>query len=123
MRAHRDAGESLIEIVMSVLIVSMTVTALVASLATAGNAGTAHRNSVTADVVMRNYAEATKGAVQGCVEGGTYTVGYTPPSGFSAVADPPGALCPPVDRPQLLTLTVTAPSGGQTTMQIKVRTP
>lgn len=129
-----DSGETLIEIVMTVVIVGLTFTALFASLATAGTAANAQRNSVQADIIMRNYAEATKLAAQECIAGGIYTVPSTPlPVGFSqsvAVVGVPGVAgvvaagtCPPPSTPQLLTLKVTGPLGLQSTMQIKVGTP
>jgi hypothetical protein len=122
MRAIRDAGESLVETVLSVVLISLTVTALVSSLSTAGNAGTAQRNSVKTDIVMRDYAEAIKSATQGCVANRPYAVGFVPPSGFTVAMDKV-ATCPTVDAPQLLTLSVEAPTGATVTMQIRVRTP
>lgn len=124
MRARNDIGETLIEIVLTIVIIGLTVVALLSSLATVGNASSAQRISVQADVVIRNYAEAAKAATQTCVAGGTYTVVYPGPlpAGFS----PPtgaGTTCPSVSTPQLLTLIVTGPRGVQTTMQIKVSTP
>ena len=120
---RRDVGETLIEILLTMVIIGLTVSALLGSLTTAGNAGIAQRTSVTADVVMRNYAEAAKSAVQGCLVGGTYTVVYpvTLPAGF--VVSGAGTVCPPVAAPVQLTLKVTGPSGLQTTMQIRVSTP
>src|SRR5215207_579605 len=84
-RARTDAGETLVEVLLTLVIVGLTFTALISSLAMAGNAGNSQRQSVQADVVMRNYAEATKAAVRTCVIGGTYTVTYPPPlpTGFS----------------------------------------
>ena len=124
----------MIEIVVTVVIVGLTFSALFASLATAGTAANAQRNSVQADILLRNYAEATKLATQGCVAGGAYTVVSAPlPSGFTqsvAVVGVPGVAgvvpvgsCPPTSTPQLLTLKVTGPLGLQSTMQIKVGTP
>ncbi|MGZ6949652.1 MAG: type IV pilus modification PilV family protein [Ilumatobacteraceae bacterium] len=125
MNARRDIGETLIEVLLTIVIISVTITALVASLATAANAGTAQRNSVRIDVVLRSYAEATKSAVQGCVVGGTYTVTYQPPAGFTAGGVPAGSACPPITgtQPPPLQLTVTGPSGSHATMQLRVRTP
>lgn len=123
MRATRDVGETLTEILLTVVIIGLTVTALISSLATAGNAGNAQRSSVSADVVMRNYAEATKAAAKLCVDGATYTVAYTPPPGFTVAATPIGAVCPSIQTTQLLQLTVTGPLGSREAMQIKVRTP
>jgi type II secretory pathway pseudopilin PulG len=125
MKALRDVGDTLIEILLAIVIISLTVTALVSSLATIANAGTAQRNSVRVDVVLRNYAEATKAAVQGCVAGGTYSVAYVAPTGFTATGVPSPSPCPPTTgvQPAPLQLTVTGPSGSHATLQLRVRTP
>ena len=119
----RDLGESLVETILTILIISITVTALVSALGSAANAGNAQRNAVRADAVMRNYAEATKAAVQSCVASGTYTVSYTPPTGYTVSTSPSGGTCPAVTTTQLLTLSVTGPTSVAATMQIRVRTP
>ena len=123
MGRRRDSGETLIEILLTVVITGLTFTALIASLATAGNAGNAQRASVASDVVIRNYAEATKAATQQCVAGGAYTVAFVPPTGFTAIASPATTICPAVTATQVLQLTVTGPQGFHETMQIEVRTP
>ena len=121
--AKADIGETLIEIVVTIVIIGLTITALLSSLATVGNASNAQRKSIQTDLVMRNYAEATKLATQTCVVGGSYTVLYpTLPTGFSVSGA--GSACPAqVTTPLLLTLSVQGPSGPPTTMQIKVNTP
>ena len=120
MGRRRDSGETLIEVLLTVVITGLTFTALIASLATAGNA---QRASVGSDVVIRNYAEATKAATQQCVAGAPYTVAFVPPTGFTVAAQPSTTVCPPVSATQVLQLTVTGPQGFHETMQIKVRTP
>lgn len=119
----RDLGESLVETILTIMIISITVTALVSALGSAANAGNAQRNAVRADAVMRNYAEATKAAVQSCTPSGTYTVVYAPPTGYSVSTSPSGAACPAVTTTQVLTLSVTGPTAVVKTMQIRVRTP
>jgi len=141
MGARRDGGETLIEILLTVVIVGLTFTALFSALAGAGNAGNAQRTSVQMDVVMRNFAEATKAAAQACLPGVGYRV--PPPSvpplppGFllsvsgSGVSPAAGVgtrstidlTCPTVGAPQLLTLKVAPGTGAAVTMQIKVNTP
>lgn len=123
MIASDDRGETLIEIVLTVIITSLTITALISSLATAGNAGNAQRGSVRADVVMRNYAEATKAAAQSCLGGAKYTVVYAPPPGYTVMAAPSTGACPEPSSTQLLTLQVLGPQGFHQQMQIKLRTP
>ena len=123
MRTGGDVGETLIEILFTIVIIGLTFTSLFTSLATTGTAGNAQRISVQADIVMRNYAEAIKSATQTCVAGVPYTVSYpAPPTGFSPSGT--GSTCPsPAGATQLLTLTVAVPSGPPVTMQITVTTP
>lgn len=118
-----DAGETLVEIVLTVLVIGIAVTALVSALATSSAAGASHRDSVRADTVMRNYAEAVKAAAESCTSGGTYHVDFTAPTGYAAALTPTGGACPAVTTTQLLTLSVTTPVGVVTTMQIRIRTP
>ncbi len=123
MREPRDRGETLIEIVITVVITSITITALVSSLATTGSAGVAQRNRAAADTVMRNYAEATKQGARSCVVGGAYSVDYAVPDGYTAVAEPAGDVCPDASSVKRITLTVTDPTGVADSMQIAIRTP
>ena len=125
MRARQDTGETLVEVLLTVVIVGLTVTSLLSSLGTTSKAGAAQRVGVQSDVVMRNYAEATKAAVQlQCVAaGGTYAIGYVQPTGFSVSGA--GSACPSPNATTLtpLQLKVVDPLGRQLTMSIKVRTP
>ncbi len=113
----------LLEIVLTVVVIGIAVTALVSALATSAAAGATHRDGVRADTVMRNYAEATKAAAGSCVVGGTYTVNFRPPDGYAVAAAPDDGVCPAVTSTQLVTLTVTTPTGVAHTMQIRIRTP
>jgi type II secretory pathway pseudopilin PulG len=133
MGERRDSGETLIEILVTVVLVGLTFSALFAALASAGNAGNDHRGSVEADIVMRNFAEATKAAAKACAPGATYTVPYEPEGYVLTLSEAqpgtgggtrPGVArpCPPVGAPQLLTLTVTDSAGTSDTMQLKVGT-
>ena len=132
MRARGDSGETLMEVLFTIVIVSLTFSALFTALATAGNAGNVQRTSVQSDVVLRNYAEATKAAAQDCVDPGTYTVIYpaTLPTGFAISVTGTGSAavglpstCPSPSAPQTLTLKVTGPLSFKATMDIRVRTP
>ena len=123
MTLHKDRGETLVEIIMTVVIIGVAVTALVSALATTASAGVAHRENVIADTVMRNYAEATKAAVRTCSSGGTYTVAYAPPTGYAVSTAPQGNACPAVTSTRLLTLLVAGPDKVVRTMAIKIRTP
>lgn len=120
-RVRTDIGETLIEIVFTIVIIGLTVTALLSSLATAGNAGNAQRTSVQGDYVLRNYASATKAATQSCVAGAGYSLSYTPNALYPVSGA--GSVCPPTSAPQSLTLTVTGPRGYTDSVVVMVRTP
>lgn len=122
-RRTRDAGESLIEIVLTVVIIGVAITALVSGLATSASAGTTTRATVGADAVMRNFAESVKLAAASCTEGAPISVTFAPPSGYTTTSTPAVPLCPPVTSTGRVTLDVTGPNGVVQTMQIVVRTP
>jgi type II secretory pathway pseudopilin PulG len=120
---RRDAGETLVEVMLTIVIISLTVTALLSSLGAVGKAGNAQRNGVRADFVLRSYAEATKVGAQTCTVGGTYIVTYAAPTGFVASVTPTGNTCPALATPKLLVLQVTGPQGLLETLQIRIGTP
>src|SRR2546429_5516867 len=80
---YNDRGDTLIEILMAVVLIGVIFSAFVIALETNSTASTTHRNLVTADAVLRDYAEATKQAVRDKPCTGdpavAFTVGYTPP--------------------------------------------
>jgi type II secretory pathway pseudopilin PulG len=123
MRARGEAGETLVEVVLTIVIIGLAVTALLAGLGTAASASRQHRDVATADTVMRSYAEATKTAVRQQCDGAaaSYTVSYTPRAGYTATGGDGG--CPAPTAPEVRTLTVAEPDGQTHTMQIVVRTP
>ena len=144
MTTKSDAGESLVEIVMSLVLLSLVVSALMAGLATAARATRFQRNLVNVDTVMRSFAEATKYAVRD--QCGNYSKpgylmslvhdapadgqlfpGYTiSPTGGLCPAVPPSpvtpALVPPDPLTRVVTLTVVG-DGVTRTMDIEVRRP
>lgn len=118
-----DRGESLVETIITIVIVSVAVTALVSALGTAANASNAQREDVQMDAVMRNYAEATRLATRSCTAGGSWSVAYAPPSGYSVAATPASTACPALTATQLVTLIVEGPNELTAEMQVRVRTP
>jgi type II secretory pathway pseudopilin PulG len=127
MRTREDVGETLIEIVFTIMIIGLTVGALISALAAANNASTVQRSTVQADLVMRNYAESTKAGAQKCTATiTTYSVGYmgTQPAGYTLEGtSPAGNGCPTSSTTQVLHLKVLGPGISPRLMDIKVRTP
>ena len=123
MRTTDDRGETLLEIVLTIIIIGITITALVSGLATASSAANSHRANVTSDAVMRNFAEAAKLASRRCTSGAPLTIDYSPPEGYVVAVSPETPQCPAVFTTTLLHLTVTTPVGHSQQMEIRVRTP
>jgi Tfp pilus assembly protein PilV len=125
VRRQSEAGESLIEIVIALVILGAVVSAMLAAIATSATSSKSHRDLVTADAALRNYAEATKTAVRASCRssGATYTVA-PPPTDFAVSPDPttPKA-CPSTTGATVVHLGVTLPSGTTKTMDIEVRSP
>jgi type II secretory pathway pseudopilin PulG len=121
-----QAGDSLIEIIIAIVVIGIVTSAIVAAIATSENGSSAHRRLVTADTVLRNWAEAAKTAVRtSCSSsGGTWTATYPPPlpSGYT-LAPLTGQACPAVTTTGLMTIQVTLPNGIVKSMQIATRTP
>jgi hypothetical protein len=120
-----DGGESLVEIVMSLVLLGTVVAALMAGLATAARVSLIHRNSVTADTVMRSYAEQVKNAVRSQCATNTsfqYVLPLTPVDGFTPSQSPAGQDCPTTASNLILTLTVDG-KGLTKSMQLEVRRP
>lgn len=139
--ATDDGGFTLVEVLITVALMSIAFVAILGSLGTMIASGSSHRAVTTAEVAIRDLAEFVKSdtsvAYQDC--GATpaplasYTdavdAGYTPPTGFSASVlsvtswqgDSAGtfnATCPTPDAgAQLVRLRVTGGHGGRTSTQ------
>ncbi|MGD9999213.1 MAG: hypothetical protein AB7U39_20015 [Ilumatobacteraceae bacterium] len=120
---RRDAGETLVVIALTVVIIGVAVTALVSGLATTATAGNTNRNLLVADATMRNFAEAIKQGADDCTVGAPLAFSATPPTGFTTTVDPATPTCPAPTTTDTLTLTVNGPDGLRQTMQLVVRTP
>jgi len=125
LRRRDEAGETLVEILIAVVIMGLVMGAIFATYATASTGSKSERDLVTADSVLRNYAEAAMQAVRTtCKSGGTtFAVSYTPPAGYTVSAPPAELTCPPVTSVQQVDITVTLPSTATRTLNIDVRTP
>lgn len=130
MTKMRDRGESLIEVVITIVIISVAVAALIASLASASRSSLSHRRAQDTDVVVRDYAEAVKLSTSACSAGAPYSLSYTPPSGYTLTGsaddglfDGQSGTCPAVATVQIVTLSVEANGNAPATIQLAVRTP
>ena len=123
-RRHSETGTSLIEIIFAIVILGIIVSALTAVLSTSENGTAVHRQLVTADATLRDYAESVKAAVRTSCSGsgGTWTSGYSPPSGFTINALGAQA-CPAVTTTSTVALSTTMPNGVVKHLSIAVRTP
>lgn len=126
MRNPDQRGDSLIEIIIAIVVIGLVVSGITAAISTSENGADAHRQLVTADTVMRNYAEAVKLAVRtSCTpSGGSWTATYpgTMPGGFS-VNTLSGQSCPGVASPTSVVIQVQLPNSTVKSMNIVVRTP
>jgi prepilin-type N-terminal cleavage/methylation domain-containing protein len=126
-----ERGETLLEVLIALVIIGLVVGAFFASFTTASSASTQQHDLVTADGLLRNYAEAVKTAVRdSCNNFATYTPAYSSPNAAFVLSPDPTApeACPPVSGPlaqqvPTIHLTVTLPSGTVKSLDIAVRTP
>ena len=127
MQRRNQAGDSLIEIIFAIVVIGLVVSGITAAISTSENGSSAHRELVTADTVMRNYAEAVKTAVRSTctAAGGTWTATYpgTLPTGGYSVNTLSGQVCPSVTATGTVTVQVTLPNSTTKAMSLVVRTP
>ena len=103
------------------------VIALVTGMGTLLNSSSQNRQATTSAIVARNYAEALDVAVAqpGAWCSASYTVSYTPPSGY--VVTPTAGACPTNNATtpqfQTVTISVASPSGATETLRVVVRQP
>ena len=127
MRPHdrSEAGETLIEILISIVLMGAVFAAFFSAIATTSTATKSHRYFVTADAVLRDYAETAKQATRDtCTSGNTgaaIPVTFTPPSGYSVAAT--GLTCPSLTTVNSVAITATLPNGVTKRLDIEVRTP
>jgi hypothetical protein len=121
-------------VLIAVVLIGLIVGAYFATYSTAAMGSKAHRDDVTADGILRSYAESIKDAVRdptnGCAKSSptTFTANYIVPPQFSnfSVASTPsviGQACPSKTTVQLEHLIVTLPDSSTRTLDMGVRTP
>jgi prepilin-type N-terminal cleavage/methylation domain-containing protein len=124
-RPAPDAGFSLIELLIATAIMGSAVITLVTGMATVLNSSSQNRQATTAAIVARDYAEALEVAVAqpGAWCSSSYTVSYSPPSGYTVT--PTAGTCPNNATPQFQTvgIVVTGPAGATESLTVAVRAP
>jgi prepilin-type N-terminal cleavage/methylation domain-containing protein len=129
-RRRSDRGDTLIEVLLAIVIIGVVFSAFFFAMSTGSKASAAQRDFVTADALLRNYAEAAKSAVRAdCPTSTTYTTTTTSvPTGFT-LTNTAGFVgtdgtCPTdTSSVQKAALTVTLPNGATKSLEIDVRTP
>lgn len=129
MRPHdrREAGETLIEVLISIVVMGAVFGAFFSAIATTSTASKSHRYFVTADSVLRDYAETAKQAARDtCTSSNTgaaipVTLSPPAPSGFTVAAT--GLTCPSPTTVNLVEIIATLPNGVEKRLRINVRTP
>lgn len=86
-RVRGESGETLVELLMTIAIVSIAFVGILAAVAIAILSSHTHRQESTAEGVIRSFAESVDGAgYVPCptVDSATYSSGFTAPSGWPA---------------------------------------
>lgn len=127
-----DAGFSLVELLVAIVILGTVVVALLVAVGTSITSSTQHRRQANLDVVARDYAEALRLVVNarsgtGWCRTSAYTVAVPTLAGVSVSASNSPSVCPAalttssstVAQVQRVDLTVTA-DGASTTFRLQV---
>jgi Tfp pilus assembly protein PilE len=121
-----ESGETLLEIIMALVIIGLVVSAYFATYSTSALASTSQRDLVTADGLLRHYAETIKGAVRhDCASSTTYTTTSTSttiPSNFLVTVSPATQNCPAATV-QPVVISVKLPNGTTRSLSTEVRSP
>ncbi|MHB8682480.1 MAG: type IV pilus modification PilV family protein [Acidimicrobiales bacterium] len=151
-RPRGEQGDTLLEILISVVVLSMAVVAVVAGLTTTATSAAEHRNLTALNTLLKSFAESVTNQVEeqaavawdGCAATPTYYntpangLNETPPSGYTGYSETITAVqfwntstnsfassCTTDSGLQLLTAVVVSPSAGSPsdTMTFVVRNP
>jgi type II secretory pathway pseudopilin PulG len=126
-RGREEAGDTLVEVIIALIIIGVVVSSFFASIATTATASKTQRDFVTADAALRDYAEAAKQAARDtCTSSNTgqaFTVSYTPPAGSGISVVGAGQTCPSPTSVNTVTITATLLNNVQRSLKINVRTP
>src|ERR1700694_5613464 len=122
-RGRGERGSTLVELLIATSIMGIAIVALLVGTTTLETLSASNRQSTTTGIVARDYAEALALATSqpGVFCAASYTVTYTPPTGYSvgtAFGACPGAAAA---QYQTVTITATAPNGSTETLRTVVR--
>jgi type II secretory pathway pseudopilin PulG len=116
-----DAGVSLVEQLVAIVIISTAVVALVTGLGAISGASEQNRETTNVGLVANNYAEAlvlSVTAANWC--SASYTPSYTEPAGYEVSADVSACPATTAGTPQMQPILVTATGPNGTTEQLTV---
>jgi type II secretory pathway pseudopilin PulG len=124
-RARGERGSTLIELLVATAIMGTAVVTIMFGVGSTFTSSGANRQSTTAGIVARDYAQAVDLAVSqaGAWCASSYAVVLTPPTGYSAGAT--YGACPASSAAQFQTvaITVTEPDRATETLNTVVREP
>ena len=129
-RARRERGSTLVELLIATMIMGIAVVAILVGTSVTFTSSGANRQSTTAGIAARDYAEALDLAIpQGaswCSYPAAYSVSYTLPVGVTSVVNTPNA-CPATSSTtpqfQVVTVTATTKDGSTESLTTVVREP
>jgi type II secretory pathway pseudopilin PulG len=120
LRRREQAGETLIEILIAVVIMGLVISAIFATYATAATSSKSQRDLVTADAELRDYAEAAKAAAKTCTTAGQGLTLPPPAAPYTFPVTSAGLVCPSsVTTVQRVDITVT-PTGGTPPQKLSI---
>ena len=123
VRVGGERGSTLVELLIASAIMGTAVVAILTGASATFTSSGANRQSTTAGIVARDYAEALDLVVaQGGWCSTSYTAVYTPPAGYTPSAS--FGACPTTGpQYQTVTITVTQPNGSSEVFKTAVRQP
>jgi len=120
-----ESGFTLIEVLITVVIMGIAVVTLVGGMLSAVTASDLQRKDTVLATSLRAYAESIKSSVQqSCLQGQpTFTATSPGPLGYIEVISNGTTTCPPVGSTSQLVLTATAADGTTASITIVVAVP
>jgi type II secretory pathway pseudopilin PulG len=126
MHQPDETGDTLVEILIALVIIGIVMASFFGAITTTATASKTQRDVVTADAVLRDYAESAKQAARDTCNSGNagaaFAPTYTAPpnSGISVTAT--GLTCPTVTRVSPVVITAQLPNGVTKPLTIDVGT-